>query len=283
MSAASNTSFIDESHSSSSNVLINNFHGKHQYSADVLKEHCKRIKPSSNRVTLSKANFHIFGSSDALIVTFEKCNLKRKATVDERALLVSFYYKFSIAQEYQNVMQADNIIRFVVLNWRWTSWQCQSALSIGDSRYQRLKRELSAENYPFIESGDVIIDSLKLFVESFDENSGKDGTNKHAPVSISCHQHCCFQIFVDYSKHCVESLQEPQVLRDSFDKVVPFRPRVSEWKMKQDIYTDYNSFCKVYPMHFRPLSRSTFFRNIKANFDEVIKLNILSEATSRAN
>jgi hypothetical protein len=381
--ATSNTSLIDESQSSSSlEFSINHsFHGKHQYDAEVKKQYSKRLKTSyvSNK-------FHVFGRHDVLIVTFEECNLKRKATLDESELLISFYRKFCTAQEYQNITQADNIIRFAIHNWRWTSWQCMSAFAIGNSRYQRLKRELSAQNHPSI--GDVklfnefldddsidrdgttdpmisghkycklapfiqwfemtnlnrkatpeerttltsfyrkfasardrknfkqvldimsfiihkltwtcemcesllqvrlhkcqeiskqktiIIGDLRLFVDSFDENSGRDGTNKHAPVSISCNQHCCYQIFIDYSKHCAEqSLEEPQVLRDYLDKVVPFQPRVSEWKCKQDVYTDYNTFCKVYPMHYGPLSRATFFRNITTTFDEVIKSNILS-------
>lgn len=384
--ATSETSLIDESQSSSSDLLINNFHGKRQYDAELKAQYSKKLKTS-----YASNKYHEFRVHDVLIATFQTCNLKRQATLNERDLLISLYRKFCSAQEYQNITQADSIIRFIIKNWRWTSWQCMSALSIGDSRYQRIKRELSAQNqlsigdvnvfinlcddstvgdgttdpmksghkncylnsfiynfekinlkrmatteeritltlfYRKFESArdnknfkqvvdimsfiihklnwackkceellqvhlnrcqeiskqkTIIIGDLKLFVDSFDENIGMDGTNKHAPLSISCNQHCCYQIFIDYSKHCAESLEEPQILHDSLDKVVPFRPRVNEWKSKQDVYIDYHGFCMVYPMFHGPLSRSTFLRNVKTTFDELIKSNILSRVTTDAD
>lgn len=210
--------------------------GKRRYEMELEAQWSKRYRRSAKYITRHEESCHIFGIPEKFIATFERLNLKRRASTEERTTLVQFYLKFVEAQKFKNVEEVDHLVQFIIDKWNWTSRQCQSALSIGDSRYQRLKRQLLPR---IAEPSESLIPELKLFIDSFDQIVANtiDGTNKNAPTSVACRQHCHLQLFIAFSLRCVDNPNEPFLQTDLGD-VVDFSPRVKEWKTKKDAFLD---------------------------------------------
>jgi hypothetical protein len=309
---------------SSSSEIIN---GKRPslYEIEKCAQWSKRLKPVVSKTSYYKDKFNTFGNTgaaQAIVTTFERHNVQRVATIHEKTTLEQFYRKFDDAQRNQNVAQVDRVISFVIDKWKWTSWQCQSVFSIGDSRYRRLKStlrlqdellqkqiaeslelsRLSSSNSSLFDNPgsttitvpvtggnvtripswtphdqpDISVLPSKLFIDSFDEDNAiaMDGTNKHAPLSITCDQHCHLQLFIAFSLRCVDDSNEP-FLQDVLGDDVLFRPSVNEWKRKEDALVDYRKYCRNIPTKTcLPLSRATFYRHISTSFDNLIRSNL---------